>query len=68
MNAVSNDYAITDTMLELDKCIEDEVIKLDPYLKQLRKLGRQQFTHKALAKAVFNKQDEMVKRRANNVY
>jgi len=68
MEAVSNDYAITDTMLELDKCIEDEVIKLDPYLKQLRKLGRQQFTHKALAKAVFNKQDQMVKRRANNVY
>ena len=32
MDAVSNDIGITDTMLELDKCLEDEVISYVIYI------------------------------------
>jgi len=61
MDATSMDFAITDVMLELDRCLEDESIKLETYLKQISKLAREQFQHRALCKAVFRKQDELVR-------
>jgi len=60
IEASSMDFAITDVMLELDRCLEDETIKLETYLKQISKMAREQFAHKALAKAVFKKQNNLV--------
>jgi len=62
VQAVSVDFAITDVILELDRCLEDEIIKLETYLKQISKLARQQFEQKALAKAVYKRQNELVLR------
>jgi len=56
MEAEAAVHAITDVMLELDQCLEDETIKLDTYLKQLSKTAREQFQHQALAKAVLQRQ------------
>ena len=60
IDATSMDFAITDVILELDRCLEDETIKLETYLKQISKLAREQFANKALAKAVFKKQNDLV--------
>ena len=60
VDAVAMDFAITDVILELDRCLEDETIKLETYLKQVSKMAREQFAHKALAKAVYEKQNELV--------
>lgn len=60
IEATATEFAITDAMLELDKCLEDETIKLGTYLKQISKLAREQFAAKALARAVYMKQNEAV--------
>jgi len=66
MEATAQDFAITDVMLELDKALEDETIDLTSYLKQLRKLSRDQFMKRALAKTVFNTQHERVSNANSN--
>lgn len=60
IEATATEFAITDAMLELDRCLEDETIKLGTYLKQISKLAREQFAAKALTKAVFAKQSALV--------
>merc|ERR1711933_700144 len=60
IDAVAMDFAITDVILELDRCLEDETIKLETYLKQISKMAREQFAQKALAKAVYKKQNQAV--------
>jgi len=60
IEATATEFAITDAMLELDRCLEDETIKLGTYLKQISKLAREQFAAKALAEAVFKKQNHAV--------
>jgi len=60
IEATATEFAITDAMLELDRCLEDETIKLGTYLKQISKLAREQFASKALARAVYMKQSEAV--------
>merc|ERR1711933_390125 len=60
IDAVAMDFAITDVILELDRCLEDETIKLETYLKQVSKMAREQFAQKALAKAVYEKQNNLV--------
>lgn len=60
MQATATEFAITDAMLELDRCLEDETIKLETYLKQISKMAREQFNAKALAKTVFQKQNALV--------
>jgi len=60
IDAVAMDFAITDVILELDRCLEDETIKLETYLKQVSKMAREQFAQKALAKAVYDKQNNLV--------
>jgi len=62
MEAVSEDFALNDVMLELDKGIEEETIQLDVYLKQLRKIAREQFMKRALAKEVHKTQDSHVQK------
>jgi len=60
MEATAQDFALTDVMLELDKGLEDETLDLTAYLKQLRKLSREQFMKRALAKKVFDTQSQQV--------
>jgi len=62
MEAVSEDFALSDAMLELDKAIEEEKIQLDVYLKQLRKISREQFIKRALSKEVHKTQDNQVQK------
>ena len=44
----------------MTKDLEDETIKLETYLKQISKMAREQFSHKALAKKAFDRQNELV--------
>jgi len=60
IDSTSINFAITDVILELDRCLEDETIKLETYLKQISKMAREQFAQKALAKAVYKKQNNLV--------
>ena len=60
VEAVANDFACTDSMLELDRMLEDDVFTLPQYIKQLRKLAREQFMHRALARVVYEKQNAAV--------
>jgi len=60
MEATAHDFAIADVMLELDKGLEDESLDLGSYLKQLRKLSRDQFMKRALAKKVYDTQTQQV--------
>ncbi|ETO12735.1 hypothetical protein RFI_24640 [Reticulomyxa filosa] len=60
MDATAQDFAITDVMLELDRALEDETVDLTAYLKQLRKLSRDQFMKRALAKKVYETQSLQV--------
>ena len=41
--------SIDDALFHLDQCLANDLIQLQPYLKQVRMLSRQQFMAKALA-------------------
>jgi len=60
IEATATEFAITDAMLELDRCLEEEVISLETYLKLISRMAREQFHAKALAKTVFKKQNQLV--------
>jgi capsule polysaccharide export protein KpsE/RkpR len=50
--------AIEDVMYYLDKALQNEVIDLKTYLKQIRSLATEQFLAKALAMKIENLQKE----------
>ena len=60
MNEVANSTAISDTILQLDSYLEDELIPLEQYLKQISKLAREQFTKLAIAKKVKTLQHDAI--------
>jgi len=60
IEATATEFAITDAMLELDRCLEEEAISLESYLKLISRMAREQFHAKALAKTVFRKQNDLV--------
>jgi len=45
----AEDYALSDVQYELEECLNDELINLPTFLKQIRKVSRQQFFARALA-------------------
>jgi len=45
----AEDYALSDVQYELEECLNDELINLATFLKQIRKVSRQQFFARALA-------------------
>merc|ERR1712013_77527 len=60
VEATAAEFAITDAMLELDRCLEEEAVSLETYLKLISRMAREQFHSKALAKTVFRKQNQLV--------
>lgn len=48
--ATAEDYALSDVQYELEQCLNDELINLQVFLKHIRKVSRQQFFARALAK------------------
>eukprot|EP00475_Leptophrys_vorax_P026765 TRINITY_DN37978_c0_g1_i1.p1 TRINITY_DN37978_c0_g1~~TRINITY_DN37978_c0_g1_i1.p1 ORF type:complete len:388 (-),score=104.68 TRINITY_DN37978_c0_g1_i1:108-1220(-) len=55
IDAVAEDHAIEDLFYELDKFLEDDLIKLDEFLKLTRKHARDQFAARLLAQKVVEK-------------
>jgi ESCRT-I complex subunit TSG101 len=55
IDAVAEDHAIEDIFYELDKFLEDGLIKLEDFLKITRKHARDQFAARLLAKKVSEK-------------
>jgi len=45
----AEDYALSDVQYELEECLNDELINLSTFLKQIRKVSRNQFFARALA-------------------
>ena len=62
MAETAHSTAYHDAMLELDSYLEDEVISMEQYLKQISKLGREQFTKIAIALKVKQLQQDLVNR------
>lgn len=58
MECVAKDNAISDTLLALDNALGDDTIDLRSFLKQVRSLGRKQFTARALAIKIQEKQKQ----------
>mmetsp|Transcript_11362 Transcript_11362/g.13765 ORF Transcript_11362/g.13765 Transcript_11362/m.13765 type:complete len:378 (-) Transcript_11362:1316-2449(-) len=56
IDAVAEMNAIEDTLYYLDKALADDIIDLSIFLKEVRKLSRQQFMVKALAIKIMKKQ------------
>jgi hypothetical protein len=55
LNAAAEDHAIEDLYYELDKLLEDGQIKLEDFLKHIRKAARDQFSARLLAKRIQEK-------------
>ena len=66
MNEVSSAAATTDTLLQLDQYLEDELISLEQYLKQIGKLAREQFHKLALRKEIKRLQSQKHERKTND--
>ncbi|MES1915517.1 MAG: hypothetical protein MHM6MM_007446 [Cercozoa sp. M6MM] len=56
---VAEDHALDDTVYALDKCLSDGRVSLDVYLRQVRKLSREQFFARALASKIFEAQQQL---------
>ncbi|KAL5860152.1 hypothetical protein ACOSQ4_001448 [Xanthoceras sorbifolium] len=48
INALAADRGIEDVIYELDKAVEEGVVSFDMYIKQVRNLARDQFSHRDL--------------------
>lgn len=59
--AAADDASITDVILELDRLLDDRTIQLNDYFRLLRRLAREQFMAKALAKQVYLRQNQAVR-------
>jgi len=62
IKAVAQDSAIDDTLYCLDRALGEDTIVFKKYLKQVRKLTREQFFSRALAQKICNKQREFKER------
>jgi len=60
IKAVAQDSAIDDTLYCLDRALGEDAIVFKNYLKQVRKLTREQFFKRALAQKICNKQHELM--------
>jgi len=59
MESVAKDCAIDDTLYSLDRALGEDLIDFKMYFKQVRKLLRQQFFHRALAQKIKLKQKQL---------
>lgn len=68
MEATAHSTAYHDAILQLDTYLEDEMISMEQYLKQISKLGREQFAKIAIATKVRDLQEQLVSqvKQANN--
>jgi len=58
LDEVAKDSAIEDALYALDKALEDGRITLDVFLKQVRRLSKQQFQHRALTHKIMEQQQQ----------
>mmetsp|Transcript_154 Transcript_154/g.394 ORF Transcript_154/g.394 Transcript_154/m.394 type:complete len:409 (-) Transcript_154:246-1472(-) len=58
LNEVAKDNAIEDTLYALDKALENGQINLDVFLRQVRRLSKQQFQHRMLALKIMERQEQ----------
>jgi len=68
MNATAKDCAIDDTLYCLDRAFGDELIDVKQYLKQLRKLLREQFFLRALSLKIKYKQQQLYEASGNSMW
>ncbi|GAB5369650.1 hypothetical protein AAMO2058_001423300 [Amorphochlora amoebiformis] len=58
LQEVAKDHAIGDTLYALDKALEDGRVSLDVFLRQVRRLAKQQFRHRVLALKIMERQQQ----------
>lgn len=68
IEAVAQDSAIDDTLYCLDRALGEDAITFKNYLKQVRKLTREQFFKRALTQKIVTKQRQLREQRDKSPY